>query len=92
MAIESGTWRKTSTGLEWISHLLRRPEDWAFIAADGRVLKNSAERAASRSADLHGFVLAPAHQKTPFHQVAATLVWKWPEIDAVTKRHALPQP
>jgi len=35
-------------------------------------------------------VLAPAYQKTPFHQVASTIVWKWPEIEAVTKLVAAP--
>ncbi len=55
-----------------------------------RVLKNAAERAALRSAALHGFVLAPAYQKTPVHQVAATIIWKWPEIEAVAKLVAAP--
>ncbi|MDB5410952.1 MAG: hypothetical protein JWL84_5864 [Rhodospirillales bacterium] len=79
-----------STDLEWIGHLQRHPEDWVFITGDGRVLRNPAERAALRSAGLHGFVLAPAYQKTPLHQVAATIVWKWPEIEAVTKLVAAP--
>lgn len=81
---------RASTDLEWISHLQRHPEDWAFITGDGRVLKNPAERAALRSAGLHGFVLAPAYQKTPLHQVAATIVWKWPEIEAMAKLVAAP--
>jgi hypothetical protein len=53
-------------------------------------LKNRPERAALRSAGLHGLVLAPGYQKTELHQVASILVWKWPEIEAVTKLIAAP--
>ncbi len=81
---------RNSTDLEWITHLQRRPENWVFITGDSRVLRNPPERAALRSAGLHGFVLAPAYQKTPFHQVTSTIVWKWPEIEAVTKLVAAP--
>ncbi len=79
-----------STDLAWIRYLQSRPEDWAFITGDRRVLKNSAERAALRSAGLHGFVLAPAFQKISLNQAAATIVWKWPEIEAMTKLVAAP--
>lgn len=81
---------RSSTDMEWISHLQNHVENWAFITGDSRVMKNRAERAALRSAGLHGFILAPAYQRTPLHQVAATLVWKWPEIEAVTKLVAVP--
>lgn len=64
-----------SADLEWIRHL-QSQDNWIFITGDGRVLKNRPERDALRSAGLHGFVLAPAYQRTPIHQVAATLVWK----------------
>jgi hypothetical protein len=75
---------RNSTDLEWIEHLKRDNVVWSFITGDGRILRNPAIRHALRSAGLHGFVLAPAYQKTPIHQVAATLVWKWPEIELVT--------
>lgn len=81
---------RSSTDLEWITYLQRHPDHWAFVTGDGRVLRNPAERAALRSAGLHGFVLAPAYQKTPLHQVAATVVWKWPEIESITKLVAAP--
>ena len=68
----------------------RHSEGWIFISGDGRILKNAAERAALRSAGLHGFILAPAYQKTPIHQVAATLIWKWPEILQVTELLSAP--
>jgi PIN like domain len=79
-----------SSDLEWIRYLLNHPEEWVFITGDSRVMRNAAERAALRSAGLHGFVLAPAYQKSPLHHVAAILVWKWPEIEAVTKLVAAP--
>jgi len=81
---------RDSTDIEWIEYLRRSPEVWAFVSGDLHLLKNRAERAALRSAGLHGFVLAPAYPKTPWHQVAATLVWRWPEIEQVTKLLAPP--
>lgn len=81
---------RSSTDIAWIEHLRNAPTLWIFITGDAQVLKNPAERAALRSAGLHGFVLAPAYQKTALHQVAATLVWKWPEIEQVTKLIAPP--
>jgi len=79
-----------SSDLEWISHLHADPGDWIFVTGDGRVLKNSATRRALLSARLHGFVLAPAYQRTPLHQLASTIVWKWPEFEAVTQLLAAP--
>lgn len=73
-----------STDLEWIEFLKQSPEVWIFVTGDGRLMKNRAERAALRGAGLHGFVLAPAYQTTPFNQVAAVLVWRWPEFVKVT--------
>jgi hypothetical protein len=81
----------TSSGsVTCTARLHRSPHVWIFITGDTRVLRNPAERLALRSAGLHGFVLAPSYQKTPLHQVAATLVWKWPEIEQVTKLIAPP--
>lgn len=74
-----------SKDLEWIDFLRRSPQTWMFITGDGRLMKNRAERAALRSAGLHGFVLAPAYQKTPLNQVAAALIWKWPEMLKLTE-------
>lgn len=75
---------RNSTDLEWIELLRATPDRWFFITGDGRVVKNPAERAALRSAGLHGFVLAPAYQKTPLNQLASMLLWKWPELLQVT--------
>lgn len=81
---------RKSKDAEWIDFLRQSKEVWIFITGDGRVMKNPAERAALRTAGLHGFVLTPAYQKTPFHQVAALLVWRWPELVNVTSLLAAP--
>ena len=69
-----------SLDLEWIDHLRRDVLRWIFVTGDDRARKNPATRAALRSAGLHGFVLAPAYQRAPLNQVAATILWKWPEM------------
>ena len=79
-----------SADLEWIDLLRRDPDEWLFITGDGRLLKNPAERAALRSAGLHGFVLAPAYQKSPSHMVAATIVMRWPDLLKITEVVAPP--
>lgn len=79
-----------STDIEWISFLRDSSEVWIFVTGDGKVLKNSAERAALKSAGLHGFVLAPAYQKTPSNQVVASIIWKWPEIVQITQLLSAP--
>jgi hypothetical protein len=76
--------------VEWIAYLRNAPDAWIFVSGDARILKNSAERAALRSAGLHGFILAAAYQKTPPNQCAATLVWRWPDIEKVTELLAPP--
>jgi len=75
---------------EWIAYLVDDQVTWIFVTGDGRVLKNPATRAALRSSGLHGFVLAPAYQKTPLNQLASTLVWKWPELEKITNLLAAP--
>jgi hypothetical protein len=76
--------------VDWIEFLRKSNDQWMFISGDSRVLKNPAERAALRSAGLHGFILAPAYQKTPMYQVASLLLWRWPEMLQVTKLLAPP--
>lgn len=79
-----------STDLEWIEHLRRDRENWFFVSGDAHLMRNPAARAALRSAGLHGFILSPAYQKTPLNQVAATILWKWPEMENITKILAPP--
>lgn len=81
---------RKSKDVEWIEFLRQSGDVWIFITGDGRVMKNPAERAALRSAGLHGFVMAPAYQKTPFNQVAAALIWRWPELVKATELFAPP--
>ncbi|WP_132518122.1 hypothetical protein [Rhizobium sp. BK376] len=75
---------RNSKDVEWIDFLRKSNDRWIFVSGDGRILKNAAERAALRSAGLHGFILAPAYQKAPLHQVASVLIWRWPEILQIT--------
>ncbi|MCB1385138.1 MAG: hypothetical protein KDJ80_04285 [Nitratireductor sp.] len=79
-----------SSDIEWIEHLRQAPEEWIFISGDHRIRKNPAEKAAFKKAGLHGFVLAPAYQKSPMHQIAATIIWKWPEVLQVTNLLSAP--
>ncbi len=71
---------RNSADLEWIDLLRTAPEIWMFVSGDGRILKNSAERAALRSAGLHGFILASGYQKMALHYTAATLVLRWTDM------------
>ncbi|MCC2103959.1 MAG: hypothetical protein KDJ20_07925 [Hyphomicrobiales bacterium] len=81
---------RSSTDLEWIDHLRRDQKLWIFVSGDGRVLKNPAERAALRAAGLHGIILAPAFLKTPVHQQASHLIWRWPELETLVSSIAAP--
>jgi len=76
---------RNAPDMDWIERLRSAQELWIFISGDGRVLRNPPERNALRSSGLHGFILAPAYQKTPLNQVAAILLWKWPEVVQVTE-------
>ena len=72
---------RNATDLEWIELLGKDKQIWMVVTGDDRIRKNKAERAAFRAATLSGFVLAPAYQKTPIHQVASFLLWRWPEME-----------
>jgi len=79
-----------SPDIEWLDFLRNSREKWLFFSSDKRILKNSAERAALKTAGLHGFILGPAASKTPLNHVAAILVWRWPEILKITELVAAP--
>lgn len=81
---------RKSKDVEWIEFLRQSRDVWIFMTGDGRLMKNPAERAALRSAGLHGFVLASAYQKTPFNQIAALLIWRWPELVNITELLSAP--
>lgn len=76
---------RSSPDIEWIDLLRDSRERWMFVSGDGRILRNPAERAALRSAGLHGFILPPAYQKTPLYQVAAVLILRWPDMLHLTE-------
>lgn len=58
---------------------------WLVVTGDDRIRRNKAERAAYRAAGLFGFVLNRAYQKTPLHQCASFLLWRWPEMEEVVR-------
>jgi hypothetical protein len=72
---------RNATDIEWIELLGKDKMVWMVVTGDDRIRKNKAERAAFRAAGLSGFVLARAYQKTPIHQVASFLLWRWPEME-----------
>jgi hypothetical protein len=72
---------RNAEDVEWITMLAQQRRDWMVATGDDRIRKNKATRAAYRSAELSGFVLAPAYQKTPMHQVASFMLWRWPEME-----------
>jgi hypothetical protein len=73
--------RHDTPDVEWIRRLAEDGAEWIVITGDQRIRKNLAERAAWIRAQLKAFVLAPAYQKTPVHQCASTLLWRWPEME-----------
>jgi len=74
-----------ASDLEWIERLRSDERRWIFITSDMRLTKNRAEIEALQSAGLLGFVLAAGFQKMPFHHRAALLIWRWPDIENMTK-------
>jgi hypothetical protein len=70
-----------ATDLEWIEMLAKERRTWMVVTGDDRIQRNKAERTAYRTAELSGFVLARAYQKTPMHKVASFLLWRWPEME-----------
>jgi PIN like domain len=76
---EYGFNQRTSD-FEWISRLSEeRPKDWIVITSD-RLQKHKPERTAWRNAGLKGFVFAPGLQKSSVNQVAALILWRWPDM------------
>ncbi len=75
--------RHDTEDVEWITRLgADSPADWIVITGDQRIRRNLAERTAWVRARLKGFVLASAYQSTPINQCAATILWRWPEMES----------
>jgi len=72
--------KPSSPDIAWMDALSLDANDWIVITAVDRIRRNRAELQAWRNAGLKGFVLAKGFQKTPIHQTAATLLWRWPEM------------
>lgn len=66
---------------DWINAIRSDNRRWAIVTGDDRIRKIAILRAALRQAEIQGFVLAPAYQKSPLHKNASVLVWKWPEME-----------
>lgn len=66
---------------DWVHAIKRDNRRWIIVTGDDRIRKVGILRAALRQAEIQGFVLAPAYQKTPLHVNASTLVRKWPEME-----------
>lgn len=79
-----------ATDLQWMQMLRTSGDDWVVITGDGRIQRNKPERAAFRQAALKGFVLAPAFQTMPRNEVAAALVWRWPQMEKLIGLVAAP--
>jgi hypothetical protein len=74
--------RHDTADVDWIERLAAdKPSDWVVVTGDQRIRKNLAERTAWIRAQLKGFVLASAYQKTPVNQCASTILWRWPEME-----------
>ena len=76
---------RDATDFAWIDYIASTNLVWLVITGDGRIQKNKAERHAFRQANLRGVALAPAYQKTPLNQQAAILLWRWPDIEGLTR-------
>lgn len=69
--------------VEWIKLLSGDQALWVVVTGDDRIRRNKAERAAFRSAGLRGFALTPSYHRTPIHQQASFLLWRWPEMEQI---------
>ncbi|MEQ9639516.1 MAG: hypothetical protein RIM84_05775 [Alphaproteobacteria bacterium] len=63
--------------VEWIRMLGTDEALWVIITGDDRIRRNRAEQTAFRVARLRGFVLHPSYNKTPMHEAASFLLWRW---------------
>jgi hypothetical protein len=69
------------TDLEWIS-ALRQEGGWCVLSADVRISRNRTERDAFLSANLIGFLMAPAVRKKPEIQQLARILTIWRLIES----------
>ena len=77
---------RDATDEKWMQMLAQDGDVWLVMTGDGRIHHSKVLREAYRRARLRGFVLASAYQKTPVHQMASTIVWRWPEMEQLIGR------
>lgn len=65
----------------WMESIQKDPRVWIVVTGDDRIRRNSVLRQALRRANIRGFVLAPAYQKSPLNMTASMIVRKWPEME-----------
>jgi PIN like domain len=65
----------------WMNAIHQDGRVWIIITGDDRIRKNPLLRMALRKAEIRGFVLAAAYQKSPLNLTASMIVRKWPEME-----------
>ena len=68
---------------EWLSHL-GRERGWVIFTYDRRILRNPVERHAFYDSGLTAFFFRPGVQKLNAVQRAATVLWHWDQLSALT--------
>ena len=76
---------RSAPDVVWIDYLRQSGDDWLVVTGDLRIQRNPAERRAFRNAGLKGLVLANAYQSTPLNRQASFLLWRWLDIEALTR-------
>ena len=76
---------RNATDEAWINAIGQDERVWFIVTGDDRIRKNQILRAALRGANIRGFVLAPAYQKTTLNVTASVLVRKWPDMEQQIK-------
>ena len=80
---------KGTPDVVWLTEVATWDSKPVIVGGDGRILKNPAERAALRSADLMFVYLASGWTKLPWEEQAWKIVKVWPAIvqNVVKTRH-----
>ena len=79
-----------ATDVQWIGALAADRSEWIVVTGDRRIATVRAEKQAFRMARLRGLLLDRAYQKTPVHQQASTLIWRWPDLVRTLEAFAPP--
>lgn len=66
--------------IEWLGAIAQWPEKPTVLCGDGRILRNKAESAALRDAQLNFVYLAPGWTQLPWHDFAWKIIKAFPAI------------